>query len=390
MADRILVVDDELEILELVKLSLTADGFEVITANSGPEALAKMKQFAIDLLLLDVMMPYMDGYEVMNRLKADRMLSNIPVIMLTARAQLDDKIKGLSAGADDYVTKPFDLSELTARIEAVLSRTRRTKYVNPLMRAMGDWFTEDKVEQLAYHLEAAAEMQQRLLPKEAPQFDHIETAGVLRSSMMVAGDFYDFIPLDEEDQLGVAIYDIRGKGLPAAMLMMMVRAILRLVCREEASPDKVLKKINDILAIDTAPELYATMVYGILDTKSLTFTYSNAGHCYPIKVNSQKEGVRFLDTGGMLLGVFDFALFEAETILLNKNDILVLYTDGITETENAVEELFGEERLTKVIQNNANLSANEICGQIENSLIEFSGTQQRSDDLTIVVIKIKE
>lgn len=390
MADKILVVDDDFEILELVELSLTADGFEVITTGSGAEALAKVKQDAPDLILLDLMMPQMDGYEVMNRLKADMILSDIPVIMLTARAQVDDKVKGLSTGADDYITKPFDLGELTARIEAVLSRTRRTKYVNPLMRAMGDWFTEDKVEQLAYHLETAAEMQQRLLPKETPQLNHIEIAGVLKSAMVVAGDFYDFIPLDSEDQLGVAIYDIRGKGPPAAMLMMMVRAILRLVCREECSPDKVLKKINDILAIDTDPELFATMVYGILDAKSLTFSYSNAGHCYPIKVNSQTKRTKLLDTGGMLLGIFDFALFESETILLNKNDVLVLYTDGITETENADEELFGEERLTEVIQKSADLSAGEICEQIENSLVEFSGTKQRSDDLTIVVIKIKE
>ena len=176
----------------------------------------------------------------------------------------------------------------------------------------------------------------------------------------------------------------------AAMLMMMVRAILRVVCREETSPGKVLKRINDILAIDTDPEFFATIVYGVLDTKSLTFTYSNAGHCYPIKINSQGKEVRFLATGGTLLGVFDSVFFEAETITLNKNDILVFYTDGITETENAAEELYGKERLIDVIQKHANLSASEIIKQIEKSLAEFSGTPHRSDDLTVVVIKIKE
>jgi sigma-B regulation protein RsbU (phosphoserine phosphatase) len=389
MADKILVVDDEFDILELMELNLTADGFEVITASSGREALAKAKQQAPDLILLDLMMPQMDGYEVMNRLKADKMLAKIPVIMLTALSQVDDKIEGLSAGADDYITKPFDLKEITARIKVVLKRTRTAKYVNPLIRAMGDKFTEAKVEQLAHHLKAAAEIQRQLLPQETPQFEGIDIAGVLRSSMMVAGDFYDFIPLPEE-QLGLTICDIRGKGLPAAMLMVMVRTILRLVCREETSPDKVLKRINDILALDTDPGLFATMVYGVLDAKSLTFTYSNAGHCYPIKVNSHQKEVRLLGTGGMVLGIFDSALFETETVTLNKNDVLVFYTDGITETENAAAELYGEERLTEIIQRNTNLSANEILEQIENSLAEFSDTNQRSDDLTIVVVKIND
>jgi sigma-B regulation protein RsbU (phosphoserine phosphatase) len=389
MADKILVIDDEFDILELVKLNLTADGFEVITASSGKEGWEKVKQETPDLILLDLMMPQMDGYEVMKKLNSDETFSSIPVIMLTALSKVDDKIKGLDAGADDYITKPFDLSELTARVKAVLKRTKKTKYVNPLMRAMGDKFTEDKIEQLAYHLETAAKIQRQLLPEEAPKFDGIEIAGVLRSSMMVAGDFYDFIPLDEE-RLGVAICDIRGKGLPAAMLMMMVRAILRVICREESSPDKVLKKINDILALDTEQEFYATMIYGILDINSLNFTYSNAGHCHPIKVNKREKEVKFLHTGGMILGIFDSALFEVETLTLNENDLLVFYTDGVTETENDAEEFYGEERLTEVIQQNKNLSAHEILTQIENNLIEFSGTQEHSDDLTIVAIKISE
>ena len=390
MADKILVVDDELDILELLELNLAADGFEVITANSGQEALAKVKRDTPDLILLDLMMPYMDGFEVMDKLKDDGNFSNIPVIMLTAREKVDDKIEGLDSGADDYVTKPFDLGELTARIEAVLSRTKKAGYVNPLMRAMGDRFTEEKVKQLAHHLEAAAEIQRQLLPEKPPQFDHVEIAGILRSSMMVAGDFYDFIPLNDENKLGVAICDVRGKGLPAAMLMMMVRAILRLVCREEESPDRVLKRINDIFAEDTEKGLFATMIYGVLDIVSLTFTYSNAGHWYPVKVNSQKEGIDYLDTGGMFLGVYDFASFESETVPLSKSDVLVFYTDGIIETENAAGEFFGEERLIEVIQKNANLSADDICQQIEKSLVEFSSTQQRSDDITIVAIKIKE
>lgn len=386
--DKIIVVDDELDILDFVQISLEADGFEVITASSGKEALAKIKQESPDLILLDLMMPQMDGYEVMRILKADKQTRNIPVIMLTALAQVDDKIKGLNTGADDYITKPFDLRELTARVNAVLKRTRKAKYINPLMKAMGDSFTEKGVEQLGYHLQTAAKIQQQLLPKEAPQYENIEIAGNLRTSMMVAGDFYDFIPLDD-DRLGIAIADISGKGVPAAMLMVMVQTILRLVCREEASPANVLKRVNDFLAMDTELEMFATMVYGVLDTKSLTFTYSNGGHCPPIRVNSQKNSVDLLEKGGMLLGIFDYAGFEDETLSLKANDTIVFYTDGVTEAENSSEEPYGTQRLVEVIVN-AGLSAEELCRKIEEDLMEFTSTLPHFDDLTIVVIKIGE
>lgn len=385
--DKIIVVDDELDILDFVQLSLEADGFEVITASSGKEALAKIKQESPDLILLDLMMPQMDGYEVMKMLKADKQTRNIPVIMLTALAQADDKVKGLRTGADDYITKPFDLRELTLRVNAVLKRTRKAKYINPLMKAMGDSFTEKGVEQLGYHLETATKIQQQLLPKESPQYENIEIAGDLKISMMVAGDFYDFIPLDD-DHIGIAIADISGKGVPAAMLMVMVQTILRLVCREETSPTNVLKRVNDFLAMDTELEMFSTMVYGVLDTKSLTFTYSNGGHCPPIRVNSQKDVVDFLEKGGMLLGIFDYAEFEDETLSLQANDTLVFYTDGVTEAENSSEEVYGTQRLVDVIVKNLDLSAEKLCRKIEEDLIEFTSTLPHSDDLTIVVIKI--
>ncbi len=389
MSEKILVVEDDIDIIALVEMTLTADGFEVVTAESGLEALTQIQEEPPDLILLDLMMPQMDGYELMNILKTNPETSAVPVIMLTAKGRVHDKVKGLSIGADDYIAKPFAPRELTARVEAVLSRTRATKYINPLMQVMGDVFTEKGVEQLGHHLETAAKIQQRLLPREAPQYDNIEITGVLHTSMMVAGDFYDFIPLDD-DRLGIAIADIRGKGVPAAMLMVMVRTILRMVCREEISPAGVLKRINDFLEIDTDPEIFATMVYGILDTKSLTFTYANAGHCLPIKVNASNDSTDLLKEGGLILGVFDFASFESETISLNAGDILVFYTDGITETENAQGEIYGAQRLMELIHQYAALNSKELCRKIEEALIEFSGTQQRSDDLTLVVIKIRD
>mgnify|MGYP001608914584 CR=1 FL=1 len=401
MAETILVVDDDIDILELVKMSLTADGLNVMTASDGPDALEQIKANSPDLILLDLMMPGMSGFEVIEKLKAGSQTRTIPVIMLTARAQTHEKIEGLNAGADDYITKPFEPKELTARVEAVLGRVRPTKYINPLIGAMGDWFTETGVEQLASHLQTAAMIQQKLLPQGSPDLSGFDIAGLLQSSMAISGDFYDFIPLDNEC-LGVAIADVRGKGIPAALLMVMIRTALRLVCREEASPASVLKRINDLLAIDTDSDLFATMVYGILDSRSMTFTYSNAGHCYPLHLrnvphaHSEESVITPLKVGGLILGSFDFTTFESETISLTPGDAILLYTDGVTEAECESDATFyGEEKLIEIFQSSRHLSAETICRAIETNLLSFSGkndlngTNHWSDDLTIVVIKVK-
>ena len=387
MAETILAVDDDIDILELIQMSLTAEGFDVITASDGMSGLEKARAYSPDLILLDLMMPVMDGFEVIDKLKVDDQTRTIPVIMLTARAQTHERVQGLHAGADDYVTKPFDLDELTARIEAVLGRTLPAKYINPLISTMGDWFTEEGVEQLASHLETAAVIQQNLIPKKAPNLPGFDIAGFLRSSMTVSGDFYDFIPLDN-DRLGIAIADVRGKGIPAALLMVMIRTTLRLICREETSPAAALKRINDLLAIDTDPDLFATMVYAILDSAAKTFTYSSAGHCYPLHLKNGGTVIDELKAGGMILGTFDHATFESETIPLAPGDELLLYTDGVTEAERKSDETFyGEERLAKIFQLNSDQPADMFCQTIEAALFDFSGTDHRDDDVTLVVIK---
>ena len=400
MAQTILAVDDDVDILDLLEISLDSDGYNVITAVNGLDAIEKAKSHVPDLILLDLMMPKMDGFEVIDNLRSNSQTRAIPVIMLTARALINEKLQGLDAGADDYITKPFDLKELTARIKAVLGRTQPTKYINPLIGAMGDWFSETGVEQLAAHLKTAATIQQRLLPQAPPNLPGFDISGVLRSSTSVSGDFYDFIPFDD-GCLGIVIADVRGKGIPAALLMVMIRTALRLVCRQESSPAAVIKSINDLLVIDTEPDLFATMVYGILDPKTLSFTYSNAGHCPPLHLkdtgvhNKRKLGVKGtklkihqLRTGGMVAGSFDFAEFENETVQLECGDTILFYTDGFTEAERETDGAFyGEERLLDVIRSSKNLSAEMICKTIEDNLVDFIGRKQQTDDLTLVVLK---
>ena len=353
-----------------------------------------------DLILLDVMMPHKNGLQVIAELKNIDETKSIPVILVTARGQTDDKVLGLETGADDYITKPFDLREVTARVEAVLGRTRPIKYINPLKRAMGEGFSEEGLQQLAGHLEAAAAIQKKLLPDQAPSFDTFDIANLLQSSTSVSGDFYDFIPLSET-QVGIVLGDVKGNGIPAALLMVMIRTALRLLCYDEETPASILKRINDLVASDTEADLFATMIYGILDVQDSTFTYANGGHCYPFHYNS-RNGIDVLKTGGMLIGAFEEATFTYGTCHLVPGDIILFYTDGITETEAAEDTtadepanweqdtsnlFYGGDRLAACLAKNTELSVSALCEAILDDLAQFSGSTQTHDDRALIIIK---
>ena len=400
MPETILVVDDDLDILELLKMNLEPEGYTVQTASDGDGAVQSACTDPPDLILLDVMMPHKNGLQVIKELKSIDETKSIPVILVTARGQTDDKVLGLETGADDYITKPFDLREVTARVEAVLGRTRPIKYINPLKLAMGEGFSEEGLQQLAGHLQAAAAIQKKLLPDQAPSFNGFDIAKLLQSSTSVSGDFYDFIPLSNT-QVGIVLGDVKGNGIPAALLMVMIRTALRLLCHEGDTPASILKRINDLVARDTEADLFATMIYGILDTKASTFTYANGGHCYPFHYNKQ-NGIDVLKTGGMLIGAFEEATFTYETCSLDPGDIIIFYTDGITETQakddttsdvsTNVEQdtsnmFYGGDRLAACLSENTALSASALCEGILNDLAQFSGSTQTHDDRALIVIK---
>ena len=411
MAETILVVDDDLDILELLRLNLEPEGYEVRTASDGKQAVESASLSPPDLILLDVMMPYKDGFQVIEELKNIEETKTVPVILLTARGQTEDKVQGLDAGADDYITKPFDLREVTARVKTVLGRTQPIKYINPLMRAMGPGFNEAGVQQLAGHLQAAAAIQKKLLPEQAPDFQGFDLGILLQSSLSVSGDFYDFVPLSET-RVGIVIGDVKGNGIPAALLMVMIRTALRLLYREEEDPATILKRINDLVVRDTEATLFATMIYGVMDTVTSTFTYSNGGHCYPLHRKSTGV-IDTLKTGSMLVGAFEEATFASSTCFLAPGDIVVFYTDGITETDvgdnlmkdknervstsseeinahpstTAADMFYGQDRLAACISKNVELSASALCEAIVRDLALFSGTPEPHDDRALIVIK---
>ena len=328
-SSRILVVDDEADISTILSVTLRRAGFEVETAGDGLEAIDQIRRQPPDLVILDVMMPRADGLETLKRIREHAPTAQLPVIMLTAKAQLADKIQGFDRGADDYVAKPFEPSEMLARVQSLLKRTALARLTGPLMGVLGDWFNREGVAQLTRDLEAARDIQQRLQPPVPSALAGLEVGALLRPSTMVGGDFFDIFPMGE--RIGVAVGDVSGKGIPAALLMVMVRTLLRELARGLSEPAEVLAKLNASLCRDMPPSMFVTLVLGVLSPGHVgRIALASGGHPEPLLMRA--AGIPApVRVGGMILGVFEETDFEQVEIDLEPGDSLVLLTDGLIE-----------------------------------------------------------
>jgi len=247
------------------------------------------------------------------------------------------------------------------------------------------------------HLEGelviARKIQQKLLPHEMPQLPGFEIAGTSIPSTQVGGDYFDFLDLGK-GRLGIAIADVSGKGIPAALLMANLQASLHAQTLEVEKVAEVAIRINNLLVKSTDSNMFVTFFYGLLDRKSSTFTSTNAGHNPPILLRSDQK-IERLEEGGMVLGFLLDQKYEQQTTTLQPGDILVLFTDGITEArdpdaETVGDKLYGEDRLVQVIMDNASLSAREIQAAILQAVTLYTKNTPQGDDITLVVIKRRE
>jgi len=236
-------------------------------------------------------------------------------------------------------------------------------------------------------LGVAKEIQKHLLPKENPCNDRFEIVGYNLPSKEVGGDYYDFIQLNDEE-IGIAIGDISGKGIPAAILMSNLQAALRISAAGAQNTREVVQKVNIHITQTTSIEKFATFFYGVLNTRNLTLDYTNAGHNCPILWRNDKTYC-LLREGGVIIGLMEGALYNTSRINLHAGDFLVFYTDGVTEALNPHDDIFGEERLLQAVEKTANESAQGILDYILDTVIDFTHGHLQSDDLTLVVLKIK-
>jgi serine phosphatase RsbU (regulator of sigma subunit) len=384
---RILIADDEPFNVDYLEQELEETGCEILTAADGQEALDRVQAAPPDLILLDMMMPVLDGFEVLTRLKTNPATRDIPVIVISAQSDLRSVVRGIQLGAEDYLPKPFEPILLRARVSSSLEKKR--------LRDLQQLYLKS----LERELDIAREIQLGFLPAELPRVPGWEIAAYFKAAREVAGDFYDAFLLPA-GKLICIVGDVCDKGVGAALFMTLFRSLIRAAAtsdvwrsREEATaltPAERLRRIisftNNYL-VDTHGDanMYATVFIGLFDLHTGSLSYINCGNEAPFLLSRQAT-VTALKPTGPVVGVIPDALFTVEEMALEKDDLLLAFTDGIPDARNSEDVLFGRERLLEVLKRGeANPAA--LLKEIEEQLRQFTGTTEQFDDITVLAVK---
>ncbi|MDQ1334314.1 MAG: phosphoserine phosphatase RsbU/P [Thermodesulfobacteriota bacterium] len=389
MSEKICIVDDNLVNRKLLAGILKREGYEFLEAEDGEAAVDLILKELPDLVLLDVMMPKKDGYQVCEELKRDQRSAHIPIIFLSAKTQVEDKIKGLDLGGADYVTKPFDRGEVLARVRTQLNIARLTKEVleanEELMR---------KQRRLNEDLEAAAGIQQSLLPQEPPDMEDVAVAWRFMPCESIGGDIFNVVRLDER-HWGIYMLDVSGHGVPSALVTVSVSQMLlphRGLLLKKAmtpppyykirSPAEVLNLLDWEYPIERFNK-YFTITYLILDVKEGLIRYSNAAHPPPILV--RRDGtLELLEKGGTIIGMGGMLPFEEGEKRVEPGDKLVVYTDGIVEYEDRQGRFYGEERFHGVLKGLRKRPISELIDGVIDALMDYGDHNPPRDDVTLL------
>jgi serine phosphatase RsbU (regulator of sigma subunit) len=374
----VLVVDDAPANIQVVN-SILKDTYKIRIATNGAKALELVGvDPAPDLILLDIMMPGMDGYEVCTRLKDDPGTKDIPVIFLTGQTETADETRGFEVGAVDYIHKPFSPAVVKARVQThLVLRGIREQLALQLLAIQKE-------------LETARQIQLSILPTEIPRIQGVNVTARYIPMTSVAGDFYDFIVVDKQ-HFGVLVADVSGHGMPAALIASMLKIAFAAQAALAASPEQVLAGLNQALC-GKFQHHYVTAAYAFFDMEKRTVTYAGAGHPPLLLWGNEREGVFEVIENGLFLGKFDFATYSAVDLPLLPGDWVLLYTDGIPETENPAEVAFGDEQFQKFLGSPRSGSTDQFADQLLEEVYRWSGLapgEDLNDDITMVAVHIE-
>lgn len=366
----ILIVEDNPASLEIMQVRLEASDYRVITATDGEEGLAKAQSSLPDLILLDVMMPKMDGLEVCRRLKNNDRLPFMPIIMVTAKTDTKDVIAGLEAGGDEYLTKPVDHGSLVARVKSML----RIKELHDTVIAQST--------QLENQLKTASKIQTLFWPELPAPEGGIRTWAVSQPASYVGGDFYDAIILPDKSVLAY-VADVSGKGVPAALIMAAVSTKIRAEASLQQNLNLILRAVNgSMYELASTEGYFATVLLLKYWPRMRKIEMIRAGHINPVLVSP--TGVREISgLKGVSLGVMEEVDYELAELVLEPGESLLLFSDGVSEAENASVEQFGYQRLIDQLSTSKSFPHGE--GLLE-SVREWRGQAVVNDDLTIFEI----
>jgi serine phosphatase RsbU (regulator of sigma subunit) len=397
---QVLVADDVEMNRDLLARRVRRLGHEVTMAEDGRQALELLKARDFDVLLLDIMMPNMNGYEVLEAMALDPRLRQVPVIMISAVDDKESIARCIGLGADDYLPKPFDPVILQARLGSSLARKRLRDREHVYQKS------------LERELEIGREIQAHFLPDSLPTLPGFDFAARLRSARMVSGDFYDLYPLGGGNEVVAVVGDVCDKGVGAALFMALFRSLLRALTeqsdgvrwnerggsrerrreagsRAEAVTGHLLRTVtlaNDYIAgTHSRSNMFATVFFAVIDGESGLVQYVNAGHEPPAVVGP--SGLRRLPPTGPALGLLPGLPFVVSQTTLAPGESLIAWTDGVTEAQApGTTELFGEARTLEVVEE-SNGTAAALLDRLLAAVDAYAAGAEQADDITLLAIR---
>ena len=366
---KILSVDDELD-LELLltqffRRKIRKGEYEFYFAHNGVEAMQMLLQHPdIDIVLSDINMPEMDGLTLLKKIK-DRNNPALKVVMVSAYGEMSNIRQAMNNGAFDFATKPIDLEDLQRTIEKA---REEIEFVKQSQKEHG------QLEDLKADLSLAAEVQLAILPNKFPPFpdvaSDVDIYATIKPAKDVGGDFYDFFRIDD-DHLGFVMADVSGKGVPAALFMTMSYTLLRFTGISKESFDS----------------MFVTVFYGVYCISTGEMRYVNAGHNPPYIIKADGRVDVLPKSNNICMGVTEGFPYQESTLKLDKGDMLVTFTDGVTEACDPNNNLYGEERLEALLTTLRGYNAQQVTTAIDNAVNAHANGAEQSDDITIMAIK---
>ena len=369
-ATRVLVADDQPDVLEALRWLLTGEGYEPEFVSSTEAVLERLRERSFDLLLMDLNYSRdttsgREGLELIPQVRAHD--PSLPIVVMTGWGSVDTAVEAMRLGAKSFVQKPWEDVTLLEIVQREIEEAQASK-------------RRDARHQREF--EDARLIQRGLLPAAMPQTSGVQLASSWQPANGVGGDCFDALVF-AAGGVGLTIADVAGKGVPAALLMSNLQAAVRAFAQEGAAPGSVCTSVNRLLCRNMASGRFVTFCYVRIDTTARRLTYANAGHNPPLLVRGNGS-VDLLSPGGTVLGVFAESSYEQGEFAIAAGDRLILYTDGITEGRNPAGDEFGEERLAETASRHRGLPAEEMLAAMLGEIEAFNAGVYE-DDATLIV-----
>jgi sigma-B regulation protein RsbU (phosphoserine phosphatase) len=389
---KVLIAEDEAISRRLLQGYLERWGHEVVAAQNGAEAWALFTAGEFSIVISDWVMPELDGVELIRRIRAHRRPGYVYAILVTSKSQKEDIVEGMEAGADDFVTKPFDRDELRVRLRA---GQRIIELESALLASL-----EELAQARHREVEVGAKIQQTLLLGQPPHdLPGVRVAALTSPSQQIDGDFYDFYRHNDRC-LDVVVGDVMGKGVPAALLGAAIKSyFLRAFSQLSAALDRgKLPEPEEIITVVHADvtrqfiglESFATLCYARFDVEKRRVTFVDCGHTKTVHFRQRTGTGETLQGKNIPLGFSEREIYKQVSVPFEGGDVFFFYSDGVTEAQNDAGEFFGGDRLVELIKLNNRLAPEELIDRVRRAVSAFSHAETFADDVTCVAIKVED